>query len=61
MEKCRESTDCKHYPICKDLKTLVRDIPVCFSGLSEIVFQAKAEWICIQCNDFEPKEMLELS
>ena len=57
MGKYRKPIDCRHYPVCQDLETASRDIPVSFSGIHAIVTQREAELICDKCHDFEPKEL----
>jgi hypothetical protein len=55
MAKTRYPTDCMFYPQCERLKELVRDIPDDLVLTRTIALQKRAEPICAQCPDFEPK------
>ena len=53
----RKPIECRHFPLCQKLKTVVLDIPASFSGLHGIVLQREAESICGNCHSFEPEDM----
>lgn len=57
MGDCNKPIDCMHYPLCRDLESVSRDIPASFSGMHAIVLQREAESICGKCLDFEPKDL----
>jgi hypothetical protein len=57
MVDSKKPLDCRHFPLCKDLETVKRDIPASFSGLYAIVLQREARTICISCQCFEPKDL----
>jgi hypothetical protein len=57
MVDSRKPLECMHFPLCKDLEAVKRDIPASFSGLYAIVLQREARAICINCQCFEPKDL----
>lgn len=59
MQQRRSPTDCKNYPLCENLKALVKEIPPDLFITKTIVLQKEAESVCSVCNDFEPKDMVD--
>lgn len=59
MQQRRSPTDCKNYPLCENLKTLVKEIPPDLFITKTIVLQKEAESLCSVCDDFEPKDMVD--
>ena len=57
MVDSKKPLDCMHYPLCQDLETVKRDIPASFSGLHALVLQREARAICVNCQDFESKDL----
>lgn len=57
MVDSKNPIDCIHYPLCRDLETVSREIPASFSGLHAIVLQREARAICVKCQNFQSKDL----
>jgi hypothetical protein len=59
MSESRRPTDCKSYPFCEHLKSVLEDVPGDLIITRIIVLQREAESVGPQCSDFEPRPYLE--
>jgi len=55
MSESRRPADCKSYPFCEHLKSVLEMVPGDLVITRTIVLQREAESVCDQCPDFEPK------
>ena len=58
MKKRRKPENCKYYPLCEPLKTLVGQLSLKLLNTYTDLLPKEAESVCSQCDDFQRKEML---
>jgi hypothetical protein len=55
MTENRKPIDCKNYPFCDHLKSVLEEIPGDLLVTKTVVLQIKARSLCAQCADLEQK------
>jgi hypothetical protein len=54
----RAPADCKHYPLCEPLRTLIGQLSLKLLDTYTAILTTEAESVCSRCDDFEPREMI---
>ena len=55
MVENRRPGDCRSYPFCEHLKSVLENVPGDLVITRTIVLQREAESVCSHCEDFEPR------
>ena len=58
MSESRSPTDCKSYPFCEHLKSVLENVAGDLIITRTIVLQREAESVCAHCPYFEPRPYL---
>jgi len=58
--ECKNPTDCKNYPLCEPLKTLIGKLSLRFLDTYTGILAEETALVCSRCDDFELKEMLSI-
>ena len=53
----RNLANCKHFPLCEPLKTLVGQLSLKLLDTYKDLLPKEAESVCSQCVDFQRREM----
>jgi hypothetical protein len=54
----RNPANCKHFPLCEPLKTLIGQLSLKLLDTYTAILPKEAESLCSRCDDFEAREML---
>jgi hypothetical protein len=55
MTESREPINCRNYPFCDHLKSVLEEIPGDLLVTKTVVLKREARSICAKCADFEPR------
>jgi hypothetical protein len=58
MKKRRKPENCKYYPLCESLKTLVGQLSLELLDTYTDLLPKEAESVCSLCGDFQRKKIL---
>jgi hypothetical protein len=58
--ECKNPADCKHYPLCEPLKTLIGKLTLRALDTYTGILPVETALVCSRCDDFELKEILSI-